>query len=82
MRWVDFDAYQGSNQYDGVDLIHRSGVVDLDGVGHLDLVSSIQGTIFRSTEDDPEKKDEGVVSTQTYISKKESAITTQGNSEE
>ena len=82
MRWVDFDAYQGSNQYDGADLIHRSGVVDLDGEGHLDLVSSIQGTIFRSTEDDPEKKDEGVVSTQTYISKKESAITIQGNSEE
>ena len=61
---------QNDELMEGPPLIHRSGVVDLDGEGHLDLVSSLQGTLFRVTEDDPEAKQESIVTTQTFISKR------------
>jgi hypothetical protein len=68
--WDDFDRYNNSGVDVGPPLIHRSGLVDLDGEGHLDLVSSLQGTLFRVTEDDPEAKQESIVTTQTFISKR------------
>jgi hypothetical protein len=70
MMWDDFDRYNNSGVDVGPPLIHRSGLVDLDGEGHLDLVSSLQGTLFRVTEDDPEAKQESIVTTQTFISKR------------
>ena len=69
MAWTYLDKYRGWG-FDGPDLIHRSGVVDLDGEGYLDFVSSLQGTMSRVTEDDSEFKQESIVTTQTYISKK------------
>ena len=69
MAWTYLDRYDNWG-FDGPDLIHRAGVIDLDGEGHLDLVSSLQGTLFRVTEDDPEAKQESIVTTQTFISKR------------
>ena len=69
MVWSYFDNYQNWG-VDGAYLIHRSGVVDLDGAGHLDLVSSLHGTLYRSTDDDSEEKDESIVTTQSFISKR------------
>lgn len=42
MSWDYFDRFRGAMSY-GPPLIHRSGVVDLDGEGHLDFVSGYQG---------------------------------------
>ena len=42
MSWDYFDRFKGATSY-GPPLIHRSGVVDLDGEGHLDFVSGYQG---------------------------------------
>jgi len=42
MAWNYFDRFRGGMSYGGP-LIHRSGVVDLDGEGHLDFVSTFQG---------------------------------------
>lgn len=69
MKWDFFDKYNGSGQDGGTPLIHRSGVVDLDGLGHLDFVMGFQGTIFRTTTTDPELKYESVITTQSFISK-------------
>jgi len=42
MSWDYFDRFKGAMSY-GPPLIHRSGVIDLDGEGHLDFVSGYQG---------------------------------------
>ena len=52
------------------ELIQKSGVVDLDGQGHLDIVSSLQGYMDTTTEDDPEPKNTSVLTTQPFISKR------------
>ena len=70
MKWDFFDKYNGSNIDGGTPLIHRSGVIDLDGNGHLDFVMGFQGTMFRATESDSELKDESIITTQSFISKK------------
>jgi len=70
MKWDYFDKYNGSSQDSGTPLIHRSGVIDLDGQGHLDFVMGFQGSMYKSSEDDAELKDEAVITTQSFISKK------------
>ena len=42
MSWDYFDRFRGAMSY-GPPLIHRSGLIDLDGEGHLDFVSGYQG---------------------------------------
>ena len=42
MSWDYFDRFRGAVSY-GPPLIHRSGLIDLDGEGHLDFVSGYQG---------------------------------------
>jgi len=70
MMWDYFDAYNGSGMDGGTPLIHRSGVIDLDGKGHLDFVMGFQGSMFRATETDSELKQESIITTQSFISKK------------
>lgn len=70
MKWDFFDRYNGSGQDGGTPLIHRSGVLDLDGLGHLDFVMGFQGTMFRTTPADPDLKPESIITTQSFISKK------------
>lgn len=70
MKWDFFDKYNSSGQDSGTPLIHRSGVIDLDGNGHLDFVMGFQGLMFRSTELDSELKQESIITTQSFISKK------------
>ena len=70
MRWDYFDKYNNSGIDGGTPLIHRSGVIDLDGNGNLDFVMGFQGSMFRSTENDSELKYESIITTQSFISKK------------
>jgi hypothetical protein len=72
MAFTYFDNFLDLGFEEGeAELIHRSGVVDLDGNGHLDFVSHLYGATDRATEDDPEIKRETFVTTQSYISKKQ-----------
>jgi hypothetical protein len=70
MMWDYLDRYNNSGIDGGTPLIHRSGVVNLDGNGHLDFVMGFQGTLFRATDTDSELKLESVITTQSFISKK------------
>ena len=70
MDWSYFDRFANQGMGNATELIQKSGVVDLDGQGHLDFVSSLQGYMDTTTEDDPEPKNTSVLTTQSFISKK------------
>ena len=70
MDWSYFDNVANQGMGNATELIQKSGVVDLDGQGHLDFVSSLQGNMDTTTEDDPEPKNTSVLTTQSFISKK------------
>ena len=73
MRWDYFDKFRGGMSY-GPPLIHRSGVVDLDGKGHLDFVSGFQGGPALLVDvDDGEAKNTQIITTNSFISKRDPA---------
>ncbi len=82
MAWNYFDKFTGSSMTYGAELIQRSGVIDLDGRGHLDFVSSLQGgPAYLPNPEGGEPIPTQIYSTQSFISKRANKRETQNPSD-